>query len=345
MHNARDESPSTLLGNTAPTQPSTPSWGFDACTMGVAWQTVAWVQAAICLVVLLQTGLSKQWVLDVATLTLVVQINVFLWLCLLCVCQKRMPLLPSRWQWVLSITLGLGAGGLSGVLWQYLNLGQAHHEATLLTGAGASWLFQQHWKWRTRAQTPATTKAQLAQLQSRIRPHFLFNTLNSVIALVRIEPKLAEQLLQDLSELFRQALSESRRAVTLAQELDLAQRYLAIEQVRFGNRLRVQWQLDPRVNHLKLPPLLLQPLVENAVLHGVEPSTTGADIAIHTRQEGLHAIIEVSNTMPNGAGNPGAGMAQDNVRQRLMLLHGMQADFQTQCVNNVYRVQMSVLMT
>jgi two-component system sensor histidine kinase AlgZ len=97
--------------------------------------------------------------------------------------------------------------------------------------------------------TPAATTARLTELQSRIRPHFLFNTLNSAIALVREEPAKAESLLEDLSDLFRHALVEQGEAVTLAEEIQLARRYLAIEQVRFGERLQVQWHLDPRTNN------------------------------------------------------------------------------------------------
>ena len=97
---------------------------------------------------------------------------------------------------------------------------------------------------RARGQTPAATTARLEELQSRIRPHFLFNTLNSAIALVREEPAKAETMLEDLSELFRQALADPGESVTLADEIALAERYLAIEQVRFGDRLRVRWDLD-----------------------------------------------------------------------------------------------------
>jgi two-component system sensor histidine kinase AlgZ len=100
--------------------------------------------------------------------------------------------------------------------------------------------------WRAKARTPAATAARLAELQSRIRPHFLFNTLNSAIALVRAEPAKAEAVLEDLSELFRHALADPAESVTLGQEIALAQRYLAIEQMRFGERLQVQWSLDPK---------------------------------------------------------------------------------------------------
>jgi two-component system sensor histidine kinase AlgZ len=200
---------------------------------------------------------------------------------------------------------------------------------------------------RSRGQTPAATTARLEELQSRIRPHFLFNTLNSAIALVREEPAKAEALLEDLSELFRQALADPGESVTLAAEIALAERYLAIEQVRFGERLRVRWDIDPACNGAQLPPLLLQPLVENAVKHGVEPSPEGARLRIRTTRRGAQVVIEVINSLPplRWAEQPlprGHGIALDNVRDRLRLLHDMQAQFSAGMDDKSYRVRISI---
>src|SRR6185436_18963421 len=117
---------------------------------------------------------------------------------------------------------------------------------------------------RAKGRMPADTAARLSELQARIRPHFLFNTLNSAIALVREDPARAETILEDLSDLFRQALRDTGEPVTLADEIELARRYLDIEQVRFGRRLRVEWAIDPEAGGARVPPLVLQPLVENA---------------------------------------------------------------------------------
>ncbi len=139
-------------------------------------------------------------------------------------------------------------------------------------------------------------------MQARIRPHFLFNTLNSAIALVREDPARAEALLEDLSDLFRHALKDQGEPVTLDEEIALAKRYLAIEEVRFGSRLQLEWQLDPKAGAARLPPLLLQPLVENAVKHGVEPSAQGAQIRVSTQLRGSSVVIKVTNTVPAGQG-------------------------------------------
>jgi two-component system sensor histidine kinase AlgZ len=195
---------------------------------------------------------------------------------------------------------------------------------------------------RAKGKTPAATTARLAELQARIRPHFLFNTLNSAIALVRAEPRKAERLLEDLSDLFRHALMEQGESVSLAQELELAQRYLAIEQVRFGERIRVQWVIDDAANPARLPPLILQPLVENAVKHGVEPSAEGADIKVSTERRGARVVIKVSNTLPMAQGTPGSGVALDNVRERLSLLHDVQAKFQSGVRNGIFQVRLEL---
>ncbi len=195
---------------------------------------------------------------------------------------------------------------------------------------------------RLGAQTPAASAARLAHLQSSIRPHFLFNTLNSAIALVRAEPRKAEDVLQDLSELFREALADSAAAVTLSEELRLAQHYLDIEKIRFGARLCVDWSLDPLAGAARLPRLLLQPLVENAVTHGVEPSNAGATVLISTERKQGRAVVKVSNTCPAGAGRPGQGIALANVRERLRLLHGTDAQFKAVMEGDVFMVRLEL---
>ena len=157
---------------------------------------------------------------------------------------------------------------------------------------------------------------------------------------MRAEPAKAEALLEDLSDLFRHALMDQGAAVTLADEIALARRYLAIEQVRFGERLDVQWALDPEADHAKLPPLLLQPLVENAVRHGVEPSATGAAVRISTQRRGAMVVVKITNTVPAGQGSEGHGLALRNVQDRLALLHDVQAQFRCGLKDGVYQVRM-----
>jgi two-component system sensor histidine kinase AlgZ len=195
---------------------------------------------------------------------------------------------------------------------------------------------------RAAGRAPASATARLAELQSRIRPHFLFNTLNSAIALVRAEPARAEAVLEDLAELFRSALVDRGDAVSLEQEIALAQRYLEIERVRFGDRLRVQWVIDDAANAAMVPPLVLQPLVENAVKHGVEPSTKGADIKISTQKRGSTVVVKVTNTVPAGHGEGGHGVALRNVQERLRLLHDVEGGFRATMLDGIYQVRIEV---
>jgi two-component system, LytTR family, sensor histidine kinase AlgZ len=219
---------------------------------------------------------------------------------------------------------------------------QAPWIASAFTGALLSSVLVAALVLRAKGRMPAETTARLAELQARIRPHFLFNSLNSAIALVREDPARAETLLEDLSELFRHALVNKGDSVTLAEEVQVARHYLDIEQVRFGERLRVEWSIDPRAGSARVPALFLQPLVENAVKHGVEPSPTGADIKVTTQRRGDVVVIRVTNTVPAGQGRPGHGVALQNVRDRLRLLHDVQAQFQTALVEGRYQVRLVV---
>ena len=205
--------------------------------------------------------------------------------------------------------------------------------------AGALYLWL---RLRAKAQVPADTTAQLAELQSRIRPHFLFNTLNTALSLVRHDPLRAEGVLEDLAELFRVALTDHGEAVTLDEEVELARRYLAIEQIRFVKRLRIAWEIDPDAGGAKVPPLLLQPLVENAVRHGVEPAAEGGMIRIRTQIMLGRAVVSIANTVSDADANPGHGIALANVRERLRLMHDVASQFDAQLERGVFRVQIVV---
>ncbi len=154
----------------------------------------------------------------------------------------------------------------------------------------------QHY-WRGHQRALANKQAELDMLQARIQPHFLFNTLNTVTALVHQRPNEAEQILLDLSELFRAALSKSK-LILLEEELLLARRYLEIEMLRFGNRIRIHWQLPETIPVVILPALSIQPLVENAVTHGVQPNENGGDIEVIVQKIEGQVLIVVSNSLP-----------------------------------------------
>lgn len=317
---------------------------FDACHVGVVLRAVLFVEVVLGAGTLFMTTSPRDWLTQVALFTGGVLPATLLWLVTACSLKTGLARLPRAGQYGVGVVLGAVAGLLGCALLAGVagGGGNAPWLASAVAGGLLAAALVAALVWRAKGQTPARTAARLSELQARIRPHFLFNTLNSAIALVRAEPARAEALLEDLSDLFRHALAELGESVTLADEIALAQRYLAIEQVRFGERLRVTWSLDPSADAARLPPLLLQPLVENAVKHGVEPSPNGAELAISTERRGASVVIKVRNTVPAGQGEGGQGLALANVRDRLRLLHDVASRFHTVLQDGVYQVRIEV---
>jgi len=328
--------------------PERPSSVFDVCHVGVALRALVFVHAVVAIGVLFTAATAQAWLEQFASASAVALPAVLLWLVAACALKRPLGAAAPGVQW--SVALALGAfGGLVGsaVIWQ-LDFDAAAAARTptwlapMLAGAGLAGVMFQWLRLRAQALLPAETTARLAELQSRIRPHFLFNTLNTALALVRLDPARAEGVLEDLAELFRVALTESGESVTLAEEVALAQRYIAIEQIRFGSRLRVSWELDADAGLARVPPLVLQPLVENAVRHGVEPAAAGGTIRIRTRVKSGRAVVVIENTVPAEPSRPGNGMALKNVRERLNLMHDVAAQFDTRAAPNLFRVQIGV---
>ena len=325
------------------TKPSAPVLVFDACHVGVVLSAVLFVQAIGAVGAMFGAVSFVDWLLRLALLTSGALPATLAWLIAACSLKKVLAHLSPVAQQAAGVALGALAGLYGcGVLSMVGLLASAPWLASAFSGATLSALLVAALVLRARGKTPAATTARLRELQARIRPHFLFNTLNSAIALVRAEPRKAEVLLEDLSDLFRHALMEQGEFVTLAEEIELAQRYLAIEKVRFGERIEVQWALDERASQAKLPPLLLQPLVENAVKHGVEPSAEGAQIKISTQRRGSNVVIKVTNTVPAGSSARGSGVALDNVRERLSLLHDVQGQFRSGLKDGVFQVRIEL---
>lgn len=316
---------------------------FDACQVGVVLRAVLFVESVVGVASMFAASNLWDWLATLSLLTSGTLTATLGWLIAVCGLKKMLARFPRSAQYALGMVLGALAGLYGCGLLAFTGfMPAAPWLASAASGALLSGLLVAALVLRAKGRTPATTAARLAELQARIRPHFLFNTLNTAIALVRAEPAMAETLLEDLSDLFRHALAEQGESTTLLQEVTLAQRYLAIEQVRFGDRLRVQWTLDPAADGARLPPLLLQPLVENAVKHGVEPSADGAQLTLSTQRRGNRVVIKVSNTVPAGPGESGQGLALDNVRNRLSLLHDLHSSFHAVLKNGVYQVRIEI---
>lgn len=205
-----------------------------------------------------------------------------------------------------------------------------------------------YFDWRRRVLAPSLVESRLIALQARIRPHFLFNCLNTAIAVLREQPQLAEKALLDLSDLFRAALAEQGQLARLEDEIKLAKGYLEIEQLRLGDRLRVNWTCAPATLDALVPAMLLQPLLENAVHHGVERCESGGDIDIDIRVRERWLSIEIRNPMPpvGGMGGTSAGnrIALRNIAERLSLLFDAEAEMSTQEESGRYCVTIRLPM-
>lgn len=197
--------------------------------------------------------------------------------------------------------------------------------------------------WQAHQLAIANKQAELEALHARIQPHFLFNTLNTGAALVHQHPAQAEQLLLDLSELFRAALSESR-LTSLEDELLLARRYLEIEALRFGERIRIHWQIPDPLPEVLLPALSIQPLVENAVRHGVEPSENGGDIEISVQQVDNRVLIIVSNSLSKTSNNihQGHRIGLASTRERIENYSDGEGHLSTEIKNGRYEATISL---
>ncbi|MGH8244166.1 MAG: sensor histidine kinase [Steroidobacteraceae bacterium] len=178
-------------------------------------------------------------------------------------------------------------------------------------------------QWQANVEAEALSRVRA--LQARIRPHFLFNSMNTIASLTRSNPRAAEQAIADLSDLFRASLREHREQIPLAHEIEIARAYERVERLRLGDRLQVDWQIDALPMDATVPALILQPLLENAVYHGIEPLDAGGTIRVTGRREGARAVLTIDNPVPLRVvgRREGHRIGLDNVRQRLELMfHG-----------------------
>jgi len=209
--------------------------------------------------------------------------------------------------------------------------------AVLVSAAALRYAYVQR-QWALEVQANARVKVEA--LTARIRPHFLFNSMNTLAALIAIDAVRAEQVVEDLSELFRAALKAGEVDISLAEEIALAQHYLRIEQLRLGERLHVEYDLVDLPSQLKVPSLLLQPLVENAVYHGIQPLAAGGTVRLSVKVSAGIVKITVENPfdarLDQGLSTAGNGMALANISARLRLAFGERANLQTRAFEGRY---------
>lgn len=198
-----------------------------------------------------------------------------------------------------------------------------------------------YFDWRSGRLSPAQSEARLLALNARIRPHFLFNSLNAVLSLIRARPQEAEAALEALSDLFRAALRDPAALVRLDEELALGEQYLALEGLRLGERLRIERQLAPLPLGVMLPPLILQPLLENAIFHGIEGLPDGGVLRLELAVSGSEIRLLIGNPCaPRFAGSGGHGMALANIRERLALYYDLEARLETRASPDYHEVSL-----
>lgn len=278
----------------------------------------------------------------------------------LCLCRPYLNHLPDHWVATLSYSITLAVSFMMTELAWWLisewpaigSYSHYDHKLFLARSMGISaivcavalrYFYVQH-QWRNRLKSE--TEARLQALQSRIRPHFLFNCLNTIASLTRRQPALAEQAIEDLSDLFRVSLQDSRQSSTLQDEITLCERYLRIEQHRLGDRLHVDWQLNAVPMDAILPALSLQPLLENAIYHGIESLANGGLIRLTARAMDNSICITIENPVPEpttpGQQRTGNHIALENISQRLSAFFGQSRLLQVAQVDNHYRVTLTI---
>ncbi len=325
----------------------------DCCNIGVLVRALLAINAAVLLVTLLQAPGWRSGLLAFLELSVLLEWTSLLALFGLCI--TRRVLLWRGWilaNWaqrglcalVPMLLVGAMMQGLLRLDW-FLNSFPGVTVLRMVVLAGiAGMLVQHYFELRTRAFSPALSEARLQALQARIRPHFLFNSLNAVLSLIRTEPLRAETTLEDLADLFRVLMRDTRNLTSLGEEIHLCRQYLSIEKIRLGERLQVQWSLhnitEVLLRRAQIPVLLLQPLLENAVYYGVERGTGVSVIKINLSRSIDRIDIVVTNPLHGEVGSGGNQMALINIAERLKLLYDVEAQLTHGAVDGHYEVHL-----
>jgi two-component system sensor histidine kinase AlgZ len=240
--------------------------------------------------------------------------------------------------WLVAVAVALAFSYFAGIVGTVLGLGPGREnfamfvlQSVLAVGlvsvALLRYLFMRA-QWR--AQVLAGSEARVQALQAKIRPHFLFNSLNTIASLIADDPDTAEHATEDLADLFRGSMRRADSPINLAEELKLAGQYLLMEQRRLGERLQIDWQVSELPAGATILPLTLQPLLENAITHGIQPLVDGGEVRVYGRSEKDNIVITISNPLdPDQRASTGHGMALDNIRERLDLAFGSGASLIT----------------
>jgi two-component system sensor histidine kinase AlgZ len=303
-------------------------------------------------VVLAAEPAQRPWLPRLGVLSVYVQWMALLNAVVLCSLRGALQRLPVRTGFVTAWSIGVAVTALGSTVIlrmdQALGLGLTVPPGegirfvfvnaaicALIAAALLRYLFViEHWRERVRA----ASKAQVEALQARIRPHFLFNSMNTIASLIRTRPADAERTVEDLAELFRAALGADDAEGTLGEELDLVERYLDIERLRLGDRLRIAIDVAALPRDFRLPRLLLQPLVENAIYHGIQPRADGGTLTVSGRVLAQGVEITFANPLPPDAPVRRNGVALANIRARIEYHFGARGELRVEPGPDLYTV-------
>ena len=316
----------------------------DFLNLGVWLRTVLIVTALSFAAAVLRTGEWHDVVEEFSIVSMYVQPVLVISLVALGACSRLLQRLDYRTGLLLALAVVMGATALSRrVGMGLLNVDAGGLDRHLLIALAVSAVVFFYFHLRSRALSPALTEARLQALQARIRPHFLFNSINAVLSLVRSEPKRAEAALEDMADLFRVLMADNRDLAPLADEVQLCRQYLDLEQLRLGDRLRIDWHVDNMPRDAMVPPLVLQPLLENAVYHGIEPSPEPGVVSINIYQVRGEVHIVLRNPYRReGRHHAGNKMALGNIRERLALHFDAEGRLESRVEDNAYQVHIQV---
>ena len=320
----------------------------DCCNIGIIFRVLLAVNMAVLLAILLRTNSLTAGLIEFVEASIVLELACLCSLVALCGLRQLIRTIPP---WGQRIACALVPAAVTGLIVDFLSsmdlFLNSFSNLTVLKGillaAFMGLILQHYFELRTKAFSPALSEARLQALQARIRPHFLFNSLNAVLSLIRSEPKQAEATLEDLADLFRVLLRDARSMTTLEDELRLCRQYLSIEKIRLGERLQVKWERtdisDRVLRQAQIPSLLLQPLVENAVHYGVEPANQPSLIQIHVARALDRIEISIINPYHRDIESTGNQMALANIRERLTLLYDVEAQLTTMVARGHFEVR------
>lgn len=325
----------------------------DFCNLGIANRALGILHLGLLAMVLMQSHLwfGVHHFQHLLLLLLTFEVPVLISMFVLCRVRKVVNGLTQRQQWLAGLGIPVMVTMVVTALFQFVwdgyavypGMNPAYAGSVVVANGLAALLIAlalyKYFRLRARAMAPSFSEARLQALQARIRPHFLFNSLNTVLGLIRSDPKKAESTLLNLADLFRVFMRDARELVPLDDEVVTCKEYLAIEKLRLEPRLEVVWNIDGMPGDALLPSLLLQPLLENAVHHGIEPRTDTGVLNISIMLVGERVRVEVDNPISaTVASRPGNQMALSNVRERLMLLYDTEAELRTGPQGDRYHV-------